>query len=233
MTTYALVHGAWHAGWHWHPLVDELTRRGHRAVAVDLPCEDPAVGAAGYAQVVLDALSTVDDDVVLVAHSLGGLTAPVVAAARPVSRLVLIAALLPVPGRALDDQPAAFPDAPRILRPGLGAGQVDHDDGASSWRPEAAVEVLYPDAPPALATRAAARLRRQCWLVSQERTPLAHWPDVPTEYVVCADDHVVNPAWGRWAAHELLGVVPREIPGDHSPFLARPQVLADLLTRAG
>lgn len=230
MTTYGLVHGAWHSGWHWHPLVAELTRRGHRAVAVDLPCEDPAAGAAEYAAQVTAALDGIDGDVVLVAHSLGGLTAPVVAQRRPVSRLVLVAALLPVPGRSLDEQAEAFAGAPPMLLPGLGAGQVGHDDGSSSWQPEAAVPVLFPDSPPDLAAEAATRLRRQCWRVSQERTPLDHWPDVPTEYVLCAGDGVVNPAWSRWAAVELLGSLPRELPGDHSPFLSRPADLADLLT---
>ena len=42
MTTFALVHGAWHGAWCWEPVMAELERRGHRAVAVDLPCDDPA-----------------------------------------------------------------------------------------------------------------------------------------------------------------------------------------------
>ncbi len=229
MTTYALVHGAWHAGWHWHLLAAELERRGHAAVAVDLPSEDPSAGAEAYTAVVLDALSGVDGEVVLVGHSLGGLTVPVVAARRPVARLVLLAALLPVPGMALDDQAAAFPGAPRMLAPGLGTGQIPHEDGSSSWDPVVAAGRLYPDSPPELAARATARLRRQCWLVSQERTPLPRWPDVPTEYVACGADTVVSPEWSRWAAREHLGLTPTVIPGDHSPFLARPAELADLL----
>ena len=42
MTTFALIHGAWHGAWCWERLAAELERRGHRAVAVDLPCDDPA-----------------------------------------------------------------------------------------------------------------------------------------------------------------------------------------------
>lgn len=229
MTTYALVHGAWHAGWHWHPLATELERRGHATIAVDLPSEDPSAGAEAYAGVVLAALSGVDGDVVLVGHSLGGLTVPVVAARRPVSRLVLLAALLPVPGMACDDQAAAFPGAPRMLVRGLGHGQIPHGDGSSSWDPVIAAGRLYPDSPEELASRATARLRRQYWLVSRERTPLERWPRVPTEYIACAADTVVNPEWSRWAAREYLGLTPTTIPGDHSPFLARPAELADLL----
>jgi len=49
------VHGAWHGGWACDALIPELEARGHRVVAPDLPCEDVNVGAAEYAQVVIDA----------------------------------------------------------------------------------------------------------------------------------------------------------------------------------
>jgi alpha-beta hydrolase superfamily lysophospholipase len=45
MSTYALVHGASHAAWHWHLVEDELRNRGHQVVAVDLPCDDHKAGA--------------------------------------------------------------------------------------------------------------------------------------------------------------------------------------------
>ena len=41
MTKFVLVHGAWHGGWCWDLLVDELGKRGQRTVAPDLPYEDP------------------------------------------------------------------------------------------------------------------------------------------------------------------------------------------------
>jgi len=44
MATFGLVHGSWHGGWCWERLIPELEARGHRAVAVDLPAEDPAAG---------------------------------------------------------------------------------------------------------------------------------------------------------------------------------------------
>ncbi len=86
MTTYALVHGAWHGAWCWERLAAELHRRGHLAVAVDLPCGDSAAGCARYAEIVTTALADADENVVVVGHSLGGLTIPLVAAARPVQR---------------------------------------------------------------------------------------------------------------------------------------------------
>ena len=44
MATFALIHGAGDVGWYWHLVVAELRRRGHQAVAPDLPCDDDSAG---------------------------------------------------------------------------------------------------------------------------------------------------------------------------------------------
>ena len=75
MTTFALIHGAWHEAWCWEPLIPELERRGHRAVAVDLPGDDPSAATMDNARLIADSLADVGDDVVVVGHSLGGITA--------------------------------------------------------------------------------------------------------------------------------------------------------------
>src|SRR3954454_25062964 len=100
MTTFWLVHGAWHGGWCWERLAPELEARGAQVVAPDLPCEDVDAGVSVYADVVDKALGEADD-VVLVGHSLGGLTIPLVAARRPVRRLVYLCAFVPTPGEPI------------------------------------------------------------------------------------------------------------------------------------
>lgn len=72
-----------HSGACWHYLGEELTSRGHRVVAPDFPIEDPYAGALHYAQTAVDALGDAGDDVVIVAHSFAGLTAPVLATTGP------------------------------------------------------------------------------------------------------------------------------------------------------
>jgi len=79
--TFALVHGAWHGAWAWDALIPELEARGHRVVAPDLPCEDVDAGTAEYAGVVIEALDG-SDDAIVVGHSLGGMTIPLVPARR-------------------------------------------------------------------------------------------------------------------------------------------------------
>jgi pimeloyl-ACP methyl ester carboxylesterase len=58
---------------------------------------------------------------------------------------------------------------------------------------------------------------------------LESWPDVDCRSIVCRDDHAINPAWVRTAAHERLGVEAIELDGGHSPFMTRPAELAKVL----
>jgi pimeloyl-ACP methyl ester carboxylesterase len=228
VTSFGLVHGAWHGGWCWDRLIPELTRYGHRAVAVDLPCEDPAAGASRYAEVA-DAALPRTDDLVLVGHSLGGLTIPLVAARRPVRLLVFLCAALPLPGRSLDEQIAAEPG---IYAPGYAThpGRRVHADGSASWADQESVrEVFYHDCAPADVGWAWPRLRRQAGAPRVEPCPLAAWPAVPCVSIIGREDHAINPAWSRRAARERLGVDAIELAGSHSPFLGRPAELAALL----
>ncbi|HEV8674096.1 MAG TPA: alpha/beta hydrolase [Methylomirabilota bacterium] len=228
MTTFGLVHGAGHGAWCWERLIPELAARGHRAVAVELPGEDPAAGCARYAEIV-DATLPPADDLVLVGHSLGGLTVPLVAARRPARTLVFLCALIPVPGQSLEEQLAADPG---IYAPGYTArpGRVVHPDGSIAWADEASArEAFYHDCTSADVRWAFARLRRQAAAPRTERCPLAGWPTARSVYVLGREDRAVNPQWSRRAARERLGVEAFELPGGHSPFLARPAALAALL----
>lgn len=221
-----LVHGSYHGAWCWDLLVPELERRGHRTVAVDLPTADPGAGAAEYANVVIAAIES-GSEPVLVGHSMGELVIPLVAAARPVRRLVFLAAMLPSPGKSTNDQRKAEPIDGLI--PPTTAEWSDLGDDVWMVGPNTATELFFHDAPPDIAAWATARLRPQSYRVMNELTPLAAWPKVESDYIVCRDDRALNPAWGRTAAHERLGIEAAEIDGSHSPFLTRPAELAELI----
>ena len=104
MSTFVLVHGAWHGAWCWDRLVPELEAHGHRTIAMDLPSDDEGMTFDGYADAVCATLRGAGEDIVLVGHSLAGHTIPLVAARRPVKRLVYLCSLVPQPGRSLRDQ---------------------------------------------------------------------------------------------------------------------------------
>ena len=109
----ALVHGSYHGAWCWDLLRPELERLGHRVITMDLPISDPALGAADYARVVENALEP-GSEPVLVGHSMAGLVIPLVAANRPIRRLIFLAAFLPSPGRSANDQRASEPIDGRV-----------------------------------------------------------------------------------------------------------------------
>lgn len=235
MIRIVLVHGAWHGASCWDRLVGELSARGHECVAVDLPSEAPGLGAVAYAEAVESAIGPLgpSDRVVLVGHSLGGLTVPVVAqrlGAERVAALVLIGALVPQPGRSFDSR---LREDPAIMASGFGRGQLRHEDRTTSWPPGEATSSLYRgvalESSDAVVSEGVRGLRRQAWTVSREETPLTGWPDVPTVVVVCGADQVVDPEHLRQRAREIPGAELVELPGGHFPMLTRPAELAAVL----
>jgi hypothetical protein len=57
--------------WEWHRIVPLLEKAQHEAIAIDLPADDPRAGLRDYADIVVRAIGT-RTNVVLVAQSLGG-----------------------------------------------------------------------------------------------------------------------------------------------------------------
>jgi pimeloyl-ACP methyl ester carboxylesterase len=201
MATFSLVHGAWHGGWCWDPVRAELEARGHVVHAPDLPCEDVTAGVAEYAAAVPAA------DIV-VGHSLGGFTIPLVEACTH----VFLAAGVGGTG------------GPEVLAPGFGDGQM-RDELDRSYYPDPAVAATELQYPPEYADLAS-RLRRQAPLAAD-----AVAVESPV-YIVCARDAVIRPEWQRHLARDVLGVEPIELEAGHSPMLERPRDLADILDQA-
>ena len=162
---------------------------------------------------------------VVVAHSLGALVAPLVADRLPVRRMVMLAGIVGAPGASLES--LASEDADRDGP--LGDGALEYDaEGRFRFSREGAQRLLYHDCPPEVADAAIAQLRfqRSMWT---EVAQFEAWPAVETVSITCTEDRVVNPAWSNRMARVRLGVEPVELPGGHSPFLARAAALAEVL----
>ncbi len=225
MATFGLIHGAWHGAWCWKHLSPELERRGHRALAVDLPI-DAATTPVDWAQVAAAAFGGGEPPIV-VGHSMAGIVAPLAADLMPVRGLVYLSALLRRPGHSCAEDRAAGLNVD-VSPPGF-ADDVRRDAGFSCWvTAEAAVHDLYHDCAPADAAWAFAQLRRQrgYW---NDRSPRPAWPSVPAASIVCTEDRAMNPVWQRRVARDWLKVEPIEFASGHSPFLAKPRELAALL----
>ena len=221
MATFAFVHGGGDVGWCWHLVERELHGVGHQTVAPDLPCDEPAAGLGDYADAVIDALGD-RRDVIVVGHSYGGFTAPLVAARVRAEALVLVAAMIPAPGEA----PAAWWE-----NTGYGdavAEQSELDGGLTGNDPYIA---YYHDVPRALAETALSKQRDESETAYDSPWPLNAWPAVPTKVIVCSDDRLFPSRFMRRVAAERLGIVPDEITAGHYVALSRPRELAALLAR--
>ena len=219
MRTFVLIPGAGGQAWYWHRLVAELDRRGHRAVAVDLPTDDDTAGLEAYADCVVAAAGS-RSPVVLVAQSMGGLTAPLVCARLPVELLVLVNAMIPAPGETGGEWWTVT---------GQGAAQTAHwtERGLPGEPDEAAV--FFHDVPADVVAELQQLPFAQSTRPFEDPWPLAAWPDVPTRVVAGRDDRLFPAAFQRRLARERLGITPDELPGGHLLALSRPVELADRL----
>jgi pimeloyl-ACP methyl ester carboxylesterase len=222
MATFVLIHGAGGDSWYWHLVVPELRARGHEVVAVDLPCEDDSAGLPEYADAVVDAIGD-RTDLMLVAQSMAGFTAPLVCERMPVDLMVLLAAMVPAPG-----------ESPGDWWDNTGWEQARREQNQRDGRdPGAEVDVIADflhDVPPdVLADAMARRERRQSGTPFEKPWPLTAWPDVPTRVLICRDDRFFPADFMRRVARERLGITPDEMDGGHVPALSRPRDLVDRL----
>jgi pimeloyl-ACP methyl ester carboxylesterase len=220
VSTFVLIPGAGDVGWYWHLVEAELRGRGHDVVAPDLPCDDDGAGLQEYTDTVIEA---VDDrqDLVVVAQSFGAFTAPLVADRLPVDVLVLVAGMIPSPGEVPGDwwENTGYRDAVREQAARDG-GRTGSDDPFVSF---------YNDVPRQLAEEAMSKARAQSGTPLRTPWPLDAWPDVPTRFVLCAEDHFFPPDFFRRLVPRRLHITPDEIAAGHCVALSRPKELADLL----
>lgn len=191
---------------------------------MDLPIEDGSATFEDYARAVIGAMPATTESVVLVGHSLGGMTLPLVASQRSVRALVYLCGVVPKSGGSPWD------DGPEMTAPGVWDATISHDDGSTSMPFDAARAAFYSDCSEEDARWAYERLRRQnsssLW---KEPYPKLEVPPIKQVSIGCTEDRVVTLPWVRYVASTRLGVEPIELPTAHSPFLSQPDLLADTL----
>jgi hypothetical protein len=222
MTTFCLIHSSGQGPPGWQLVSEALVDRGHEVLTPGFQVTETDRGAQWHAEHLARQLresGAAPTDVVCVAHSAAGMFLPLLAGIWPPRSMIFLAALVPRPGVSIMDQ---FRADPSMFQPGW--------VGKDAMNDEVALEFVYHDCPPeriawALSTRVIFYAKR----AMEEPCPLAAWPSIPSGYIVCADDRILNPAWQRRAAHEYLGVEPIELPGGHCPNVSRPGMLAAAL----
>lgn len=225
MSTFVLVHGAGDVGWSWHLVVAELRALGHDAVAPDLPCEDEDAGLPEFTESVLAAIGG-RGDLVVVGHSFGGLTAPLVADRlrdTGLVRLLYLAAMIPAPG----ERPADWWENTGYER---AAREQSAQDGGLTGHEDPFVS-FWNGVPRPLAEEAERRSRGQAGASSAAPWPLAAHPAVPTRVLACREDRFFPLAFQRRVARERLDLEVEEVVGCHCAMLSHPREIALALVR--
>jgi hypothetical protein len=223
MATFVLIPGAGGQAWYWHRLVPLLEAGGHDAIAVELPTADESAGLGEYADAVVSAVGG-REHLVVVAQSMGAMTAPLVCGRLPVDLLVLLNAMIPAPGETGLDW-------------WVNSGQGDAAAAkavAEGRDPDAdfdVMQVFFHDVPePVVAEAMRLGEPHQADRPFAEPWPLDSWPDVATKVVSSADDRLFPLDFQRRLSQERLGMDIDVIPGGHLVALSRPQELAARLT---
>ena len=217
--TYVLIPGAGGAAWFWHRVVPLLQAAGHEAIAVDLPGDDPTAGLPEYAGLVEAAIGN-RGNVVLVAMSLGGFTAPLVAKKVPVSAIVFVNAMIPRPG----ETPGAWWDNTGSSDARVAAAK----QGGYGQDVDLAVYFLH-DVPPDVAAAGEPFQRPEADAAFASVCDFDGWPPVAIRAVAGADDRFFPAAFQRELARDRLGIEADVLPGGHLIALAHPAELASYL----
>jgi pimeloyl-ACP methyl ester carboxylesterase len=219
MTAFVLIPGAGGVAWYWHRVVPLLRDAKHDAIAVDLPGDDERAGLSTYADRVIDAIGTVED-VVVVAQSLGGFTAPLVCERAPIRRLVFVNAMIPLPGETAGDWWEHTRSEAARLTAARRDGYSTTIDPTTYFLHDVPAEVL---------ADGEALQRDEAGSVFAEPCHFERWPDIPIHVIAGRDDRLFPLEFQRRVASERLKRPIDEVPGGHLVALSNPRGLADQL----
>ena len=219
---FVFIPGAGGDGWYWHLLEPLLAEHGHGFVAPDLPAEDEQAGLDAYADVVCAAAGDGRGGVV-VAQSMGALTAPLVVERLQAEALVLVAPMILAPGER---------GGSWWTTSGQTAAQREHDlaEGRDPDAPFDPVELFLHDLPEDVLQALLARDEPdQSSAPFADPWPVAAWPDVPTRVIAGRHDRLLPLGFLQELSRERLGVEPDVVDTGHLPALVRPDQVAEVL----
>ena len=239
MSTYVLIHGAWHGAWCWYKVVPRLERLGHKAIAPDLPSlgadKTPVnrVSLALWRDFVSGILNAQPEPVILVGHSRGGIVISEVAEQRPdrVRTLVYLTAFLVRPGECLFDL-AQQEQHPSLVPQNM---LMSADQSFSTMREGSLRDAFYgecSDEDVALA-QLCVQPEPTVPLATHLRVTPGNFGRVPRVYIECLRDKAIAPSLQRQMHTALPCREVLSLDTDHSPFFSRPDELTALLHRLG
>lgn len=234
MSTYVLIHGAWHGGWCWKKLIPLLEKEGHTIVVPDLPGhgEDKTpiaeITLQAYADLVCQILDEQAEPVILVGHSMGGAVITQTAEYRPekIKKLVYLTGFLLQNGEF--PLKLAEPDTEALVLPNL---IMSEDESYATLKEEALKEVFYADCSDEDVAFAKSQLVPQATapLGTPVNTTEENFGRVSRVYIACSRDKAISPS----IQEQMYTALPCEnvitLDTSHSPFFSAPEELANHL----
>jgi pimeloyl-ACP methyl ester carboxylesterase len=239
MTTFVLVHGAWHGAWCWYKVVPLLRDAGNTVIAVDLPShgiDRTPIGEVSldvYAERVCQILDSCGEPVVLVGHSMGGLVISRAGEKKPskIAKLIYLTAFLIGDGQTLLE--VAQSDLRSQILPNL---KLNADQSVGTIDEGSIQKSFYHDCPASDVALAQALLVPQALALMAEplRTTCKNWGAIPRFYIECVYDNAISLMTQRAMQKNLPCERVVALQTSHSPFFSAPRQLADhLLEIAG
>jgi pimeloyl-ACP methyl ester carboxylesterase len=223
MPSFILIPGAGGMAWYWHRVVPLLRQGGHEAIAIDLPADESSKGLDDYGNIVTGALGP-RSNVVLVAQSLGGFTAPLVCASKAVSGLIFVNAMIPQPGETA----GAWWGNTGAVDARVAAAR------AGGYSPQFDLSTYFlHDVPESVLRGGPSRQREQSDSVFGQPCHFERWPEIPMLVIAAAGDRFFPIDFQKRVARERLDAEVAVIPGGHLVALSQPTELAALLLGFG
>jgi pimeloyl-ACP methyl ester carboxylesterase len=234
-----LVHGSWHDGSAWKPVIDQLEAKGHLAFAPTIAGHGKGVpknvNHAQCTQSIVDYIVSKDlTDIVLLGHSFAGTIIAKVAEAIPdrIRRLIFFDAFVLNDGESLTDN---FPPHLHSLLDELVRESNDWTVMLpfEMWR-----EVFIDDADLELARSSYAQLSPepyQPWIDKLDLKQFYLLP-IPKSYLYCTEDNVLPQ--GEWGWHPKMSSRLGQfrfvqMPGSHEVMFSNPVGLAEKIIVSG
>ena len=235
MSHYILIHGAWEESRMWDDVSPILRDNGHIVTAIDLPGSgtnkqpDSLVTTSGYRQTVVDIITQLDHQVILVGHSMNGALISHVAEQIPekIERLIYVTAFLLKDGGSVLE--AMQSDADGEALPEI----VFSDDQAYATLPVPALRKIgFHDVEESVIQRVLPLMAE--WQATEPfmaKVVLSdeHFGSVPKTFIRTSIDKMVSPALQdtmitNWEVESVL-----DLEAGHFPAFSVPKKLAELL----
>ena len=219
MTTFLLVPGAGGMSWYWHLVDERLRAAGHVVISLELPADDPAAGLSAYRDMAVAAVAG-REDLVVAAQSMGAFTALPVCERVPVRHLVLLNAMIPLPGERAADWWGST-GSQEARRAAARAGGYAEEFDLETY--------FLHDVPAELVAAGEDQQRDEADVAFEEPCPFAHWPPVDTTVLAGVDDRFFPFAFQQRVALDRAGVEAQPVPGGHLNALSQPDAVAGAL----